>query len=186
MTAEDHAVMPRRPVEDEPREPATGGIDLRTASGVLTVGDLEGTVTVHLAAVHCPEDDCTYEGDAREDGDSALSDVVRHMSFRHRIRDAQEALRRIHGLPEPSDEVKVASIDDMHLQHAVELVVSTQFGSQSMLKRKLGVGTTVATELMARLESAGIVGPQIGSKARDVLFQADQIDQALAQVRGED
>lgn len=152
-------VMPARWVLPG-EEPDEGGEDVALPAEQLTDEEVDQLERDAQAAADEAYAELEAQGVTVEvEGDGPMADAVRQTQARH--------LEAVDG---DTDEL---------LAEACRLVVTTQFGSVSMIQRKLRVGFAKASRLMDLLEANSVVGPQDGSRARDVLVTPDQLDEVL-------
>ena len=111
--------------------------------------------------------------------------LVNHWRHQGEPHFREELMRR----PPDAKELKRAESDDFDpdsddlLAEAAQLVIETGSASVSMLQRRLRVGYTRAGRLIDMLERRGIVGPWEGSKPRQILIEADEVEHVMAGLR---
>ena len=111
--------------------------------------------------------------------ESEVQGVVEWVSKqRHAVYQDKEVLEAV-AAAEAAQAIEIDDDDVVLIRQAMDLVVRSQLGSTSMLQRKLRIGFARAGRVMDALEMKGVVGPSVGSKARDVLMTVDELEEIL-------
>lgn len=168
--------------------------------GRTRVAIVELTSTEHTDGIDGPKSVKLELGFIETTDDEEVDNFLRELAQAlYRERTPQKELTSLSDQePKPADMIRTGAglyLVDPNLppnpseaelvEHAVALIVTQQFGSKSMLQRKLNVSADKATELLEQLEKAGVVGPAEGTHVRDVLFTADNVDDAIAALTAE-
>jgi S-DNA-T family DNA segregation ATPase FtsK/SpoIIIE len=100
----------------------------------------------------------------------------------------QRGYSEAYKLPEYIDEKDAGARElalgdrDPFFEEAARLIVQNQLGSTSLIQRRMKLGYNRTGRLMDQLEAAGVVGPEMGSKPREVLIKSEmELEQYLNQ-----
>lgn len=154
-------------------------VDSRTILGRIGAENLLGRGDMLFLRSGAPDIE-RYHGAfiSEADVETIVADILNQQyetdkieSFGDTASDSEES---IPGTTSSSEEGK-----DEKFEEAARLIVSTGLGSTSLLQRRLKLGYARAGRLMDELHESGIVGPQIGSKAREVLITTEVLEDLL-------
>lgn len=144
-------------------------LDANGADKLLGKGDM---LYMHPRTLHLRRAQGTFVTDEEA---RAVLDFLKEQYPEPEYEDLLAQKREGHGDPLKEDDL----YDD-----AVRAVLSSKLGSASMLQRRLGVGYTRASRLIDMMSDRGVVGPHVGSKAREVLVELDDWEAVRAAEQG--